>query len=270
VNRLVPPSDLVDSVVHFWIPEWKLPRGQASRQMVLTYPVVNVVVEPGAAEGDVTVHGPHTAMSYRVLSGKGWAVGALLRPAAVPAVLALACPPTTGARTLVDSCLALEEPELLCAVVAAMRSPTAQRLERTVAVFADWLRARLKAAGAPDRDGLLANALVDLIDAVPAARVDHPADDLPRRVIEVARRLGTSTRTLQRVSLAYTGFTPAALIRRRRLQDAADRLRRDPNLDLTRLAQDVGYADHAHLTRDFRAVLGFTPSVYRDAVAFSD
>jgi AraC-like DNA-binding protein len=47
------------------------------------------------------------------------------------------------------------------------------------------------------------------------------------------------------------------------LQQAADRLQRDPTLDLTSLAQEVGYADHAHLTRDFRAVLGFTPSDYR-------
>jgi AraC-like DNA-binding protein len=27
---------------------------------------------------------------------------------------------------------------------------------------------------------------------------------------------------------------------------------------------EVGYADHAHLTRDFHQVLGFTPSVYRE------
>jgi len=83
-------------------------------------------------------------------------------------------------------------------------------------------------------------------------------------VAEVAQELGTSTRTLERIALGYTGFTPAALIRRRRLQDAADRLRRDPTIDLARLATEVGYADHAHLTRDFRQVLGFTPSVYRE------
>jgi AraC-like DNA-binding protein len=29
------------------------------------------------------------------------------------------------------------------------------------------------------------------------------------------------------------------------------------------VAADLGYADHAHLTRDFRTVLGFTPSAYR-------
>ena len=29
------------------------------------------------------------------------------------------------------------------------------------------------------------------------------------------------------------------------------------------IAADLGYADHAHLTREFRRVLGFTPSGYR-------
>ena len=40
-------------------------------------------------------------------------------------------------------------------------------------------------------------------------------------------------------------------------------MRNDPAVDLAALAAEIGYADHAHLTRDFRAVLGFTPSSYR-------
>ena len=67
----------------------------------------------------------------------------------------------------------------------------------------------------------------------------------------------------ERVAGTHTGFTPAALIRRRRLQDAADRLRHDPGANLAGLAHELGYADHAHLTRDFRTVLGFTPTTYR-------
>jgi AraC-like DNA-binding protein len=53
------------------------------------------------------------------------------------------------------------------------------------------------------------------------------------------------------------------LIRRRRLQEAAERVRGDPRADLARIAHDLGYVDHAHLTTDFRRVLGFTPSGYR-------
>jgi AraC-like DNA-binding protein len=55
------------------------------------------------------------------------------------------------------------------------------------------------------------------------------------------------------------------MIRRRRLQEAAQQLRIDPRTSLAELAAQLGYADQAHLTADFRAVLGFTPSAYRSA-----
>ena len=255
VHRLLPPPELADAVVHFWIPEWDLAPGQVSRQRVLTYPIVNLVVEPGAAEGDITAHGPHTAISHRDLSGRGWAVGALLKPAAVPTLIA----PLT-APALVDNYVCLQGPDLVHEVSHIMGSRQDGCHERAADAVARWLRGRLAAAGAPDRDGLLANRLMECVNR---------AGEAPRRVSDLATELGTSTRTLERVSLAHTGFTPAALIRRRRLQDAADRLRRDAGLDLATLAQEVGYADHAHLTRDFRTVLGFTPSDYR-ADAASD
>jgi len=284
VSRFPPPADLANLIVHFWVPEWNLPRGESSRQVVLTYPVVNAVVQPGAPEGDLTVYGPRTRVSYRVLVGSGWGVGALLRPAAVPAVLALAGPSSaSAARGLVDECAAIEDPRLVSEVTAAMQPGAARRasdgvvasgskrpLEAGVEVLATWLRARLFAAGAPDRDGLLANALLELLDALPAGAEHRASELVPRRVADAARLLGTSSRTLERVALAYTGFTPAALIRRRRLQEAAERLRCDPTLELAELAQELGYADHAHLTRDFRQVLGFTPSGYRDRQVFSD
>ncbi|MBV9545848.1 MAG: AraC family transcriptional regulator [Chloroflexi bacterium] len=264
VSRLAPPPDLVDTVVHFWVPEWDLPAGRSSRQMVLSYPLLNLVLQPGAPEGDVTLHGPRTAVSYRVLSGRGWAIGVLLRPTAVPAMLGAARPVVTILRDLVDSWVALDAPELMSNVLSSMAGGGSCRTEAAVGAVAGWLRVRLRASGAANRDGRLANALLELLDAMPSDTTERRDAEPPRFVAEVARELGTSTRTLQRVALGYIGFTPAALIRRRRLQDAADRLRRDPTTDLARLALDVGYSDHAHLTRDFRQVLGFTPSAYRD------
>ena len=53
------------------------------------------------------------------------------------------------------------------------------------------------------------------------------------------------------------------MIRRRRLQEAAQRLREQPDTELAALAAELGYADQAHLAGDFRTVLGLTPSGYR-------
>jgi len=53
---------------------------RVSRQYLVAFPASNLVVEPHK----VGLSGPSTRRSYRDLTGTGWAVGALLHPAAVP------------------------------------------------------------------------------------------------------------------------------------------------------------------------------------------
>ncbi|WP_338565665.1 DUF6597 domain-containing transcriptional factor, partial [Microbacterium paraoxydans] len=81
-HRLPPPAHAAALVSWFWIPEWSLPDGEVSRQEIVSYPAVNLVV---ASDG-VSISGATTRVSTRALWGAGWAVGALLRPAAVPAL----------------------------------------------------------------------------------------------------------------------------------------------------------------------------------------
>jgi AraC-like DNA-binding protein len=49
------------------------------------------------------------------------------------------------------------------------------------------------------------------------------------------------------------------------LHEAADPLAQARALDLSELAQRLGYDDQAHLTRDFRRLVGRPPQAYRDA-----
>jgi AraC-like DNA-binding protein len=98
--------------------------------------------------------------------------------------------------------------------------------------------------------------MVQIIDADP---------DL-HTLADVAAQLKVSPRTLQRIALRYVGLPPAELIRRRRLQEAAERVRADPATSLAQVAAELGYADQAHLTREFRDRLGFTPGDYRSQV----
>ena len=240
-------GDLAAFVRWFWIPEWDIEPGRSSRQHIVGFPACNLVVE-NTATG---ISGPTTRASYRDLSGAGWAVGALLRPAAVSSLI-------DDATELRDAYQEVDLPELTDAVRAAMTSDASpdERRRSAIEVFGAWLRDRL---GAPGEDGLLANRMVELAEA----------DATLLTVPDLAARLNVSTRTLQRLSSRYVGLPPAALIRRRRLQEAAERLRADPALDLTALAHELGYADHAHLTNDFRVTLGFTPSSYRRSQATS-
>lgn len=237
-NRLSATGAAADLVAWFWIPEWDIEPGGSSRQEIVGYPALNLVVE----HGGVTLSGPTTRASHRDLRGRGWAVGALLRPAAVAALV-------DAPAALVDTARALAEPSLHALVTAAMSSGAGHR-ERAVEAFARWLVDRV---GPLDESAHQANALVEVLGGAGAALTP----------VEAATRLAVSVRTLQRMAHRYVGVSPAAMIRRRRLQEAAQLVRDDPRADLAAIAAELGYADHAHLTRDFQAVLGIAPRAYR-------
>ncbi len=256
-HRLAPPPEVAHLVTWFWIPQWQLPPDESSRQDIVAYPALNLVVDPT----QVTLAGATTRASHRELRGHGWAVGALLRPAAVAALV-------DAPAGLVDTEFVMDPPDLHGAIAAAMvpegsereHSATAAgsslvaagqvRRDQAVAHFSAWLLTRV---GSPPTADLHANGLTEIF----------MGDDFARSVAEAAERLAVSSRTLQRIAHRYVGLPPAAMIRRRRLQEAADRVRRDPTLDLAALANELGYADHAHLTRDFTLVLGMAPTTYR-------
>ncbi|MFE6734409.1 helix-turn-helix domain-containing protein [Microbacterium sp. NPDC057650] len=238
-HRVPAPPEIADLAVWFWIPEWDVQPGRSSRQDVVAYPALNLVVE----QGGVSLVGATTRATHRDLVGRGWAVGALLKPAAVAAL-------TDAPASLLDQEVPLSEHSLHDAVAAAMASGDGHR-ERAVTLFSHWL---LERAVEPTDAARQANVAADLLMA---SDVRSPE--------EAAARLAVSVRTLQRLLHRHVGLPPAAMIRRRRLQEAAERVRTDPAVDLATVAAEFGYADHAHLTTDFRTVLGFTPSAYRAA-----
>ncbi|WMY78806.1 helix-turn-helix domain-containing protein [Citricoccus sp. I39-566] len=239
-HRIPAPPELEDLIRWFWIPRWHLAPGRTSRQELLPFPASNLVVQPDG----VTLSGPSTRSSFRDLRGTGWAVGALLRPAA-----AVQLHPDPGA--VRDAEVPFTAPELHAAVVAAMgHDGGASSRTRAASAFARWAAGRL---AAPDRPGRLANAMKEAIATDRGiVRVEH-----------VAERLGTSTRGVQRLARSHVGLPPLAIIRRYRLQEAAARLREDASVVIADVAAELGYADQAHLSRDFRTVLGLTPRDYR-------
>lgn len=116
VARLPAPDDVAHLVRQLWIPEWDLPAGERVEQLVLGYPASNVVVEPDG----VTLYGPTSRASTRVLEGRGWAVGALLRPAGVLLF-------TERPADLLDGSAPLSAPGLTASVAEAMAADRAER-----------------------------------------------------------------------------------------------------------------------------------------------
>lgn len=81
-------------------------------------------------------------------------------------------------------------------------------------------------------------------------------------VSELEHLTGWSARHLERAFQAHVGLGPKALARVVRLQHAAGLLQRAPETPGAALAADAGYADQAHLVREFRALAGVTPGAF--------
>jgi AraC-like DNA-binding protein len=81
-------------------------------------------------------------------------------------------------------------------------------------------------------------------------------------LVQLARQLSVSPHHLSRVFHARTGMTLSAYRNALRSRHALERLA-EGEPSLTRLATDLGFADHAHLTRVVRGVIGEPPITLR-------
>ena len=89
--------------------------------------------------------------------------------------------------------------------------------------------------------------------------------DLP----SVAAAVGTSPHHLSRLFHAGTGITLSGYRTELRVRAAVERLSNGAS-DLSSVACDVGFFDHAHMTRTFRRLLGRTPTDIRCGLSRSE
>jgi AraC-like DNA-binding protein len=137
-------------------------------------------------------------------------------------------------------------------VTLAERLAEADARESAVRLLEDEAVRRLADATAPDP---LVTAAVGRLQPWRTGGLGDLASDLYISPRQLRRRfvaaLGFGPKTLQRI-LRFQGFL--ALTQGRHL-----------NLGLARLAQQAGYADQAHLTREAAALTGLTPRAFLEA-----
>ena len=88
-----------------------------------------------------------------------------------------------------------------------------------------------------------------------------------RHVGDFAHAQGMTVRSLQRLFAAYVGVGPKWIILRYRIHEALEHAEASHPVDWAALAADLGYADQAHLVRDFTATVGVPPTAYARGVA---
>jgi AraC-like DNA-binding protein len=241
IERRAPAPDLAAVADYLWILTWDLRDRDPHTQQVLTRPAVNMTFTTG---GRARVVGVVRDVFSETIEGRGRVVGVCFRPGGFRAFLD---GPVSG---LTDRFTPVEEilgPSARAAADAIIAEPDR---DRAAALAEDLLRSRL-----PDR--------TDPVIAEVAAIVDRiAADPALLRVHDLAAALGVGTRRLQRIFAEYVGVGPKWVIRRYRMQEAAERAGAGDGVDWASLSAELGYADQAHFTRDFTRTIGISPAQY--------
>ncbi|GAA4943890.1 AraC family transcriptional regulator [Actinomycetospora succinea] len=223
-----PDERLAPWVQRIWTASWDY--AEPYRQKMVPLPQVHVSVIGG---GTPRVVGPRSRHMVRELVGRSSVVGAAFRPGVFRSVAG-------------QPVGALADRELDAAELPALagRPPFDGDL-------AAWLRAHLP-DGEPPRAAQQAGELVAQVAADPTiARVDR-----------LAASAGLGMRTLQRLFAEHVGLGPKWVIRRYRLEEVVGRLEAGGRVDWADLAATLGYADQAHLSRDFADLFGEPPTWY--------
>jgi AraC-like DNA-binding protein len=132
--------------------------------------------------------------------------------------------------------------------------------------------------GDPERtDLLLRLAVLELHQAEdPATFIPLPQEARCRRAAELvlsdpaglheidalARKVGTSARTLSRLFGAQTQLSFKSWCQRARIARSIERLSMDPKLSLKQMAAELGYANLSAFSHAFRQVTGKTPTEF--------
>ena len=242
LNRYPPPADLAPFVDFCWVLRWDL-RGQPPHeQKILPHPNVNLAFEAAGT----AVYGVDRKLFTRRLSGAGRALGVRFRPG--------------GFRPFCSEPILRMNDRVVPA--AAIFGPAAEAAGKVVmADGADDDTMTAAAAGLLRGREPAADPVVGQVAGL-VGRI--AADPGLRRVAQLAEVSGLPERRLQRLFAEYVGVSPKWVMRRARLHEAALRAEADgaAAVDWALLAADLGYADQAHLTRDFTATLGVPPSRY--------
>jgi len=241
LNRFEPCAALAPFVDWYWVVRWDLPEEAAPfEQEVLPHPCVNLAIE---ARGSA-IHGVFTRRTVAKLSGRGRVVAAKFVPGGFQPFIGL---PMSGLRARVVP------------LATAFGRGSGSLVKRVLACADDRRAARLIEAFLLQRLPTAADASRELATSL-VARVT--ADQALRRTEELARLAGMSVRSLRRLFREYIGVAPKWVIQRARMHEAAERVASGASVGWARLALELGYHDQAHLIRDFKSQIGFTPGQY--------
>ena len=252
------PSDALAPFVDFhWILRWDLRGEPPHTQTILPHPNVNLAFEASGAG----IFGVDRRLFTREISGLSQAFGVRFlaggfRPFWQAPISQLTDRVVPAARLFGPR--AEQTRQAIMRASAGSAGPAGSQ-----DIWGIWDEADARMIGYAE--ALLGSALPErdrLAEQVATLVARITADPGLRRVDQLSAASGVTARSLQRLFADYVGVSPKWVMRRARLHEAAERADGGEPVDWAELAADLGYADQAHLTRDFTITVGVSPARY--------
>ena len=252
--RHSPSAALAPFVEYYWVPRWDLRGEPPYAQTILPHPNVHLVFEVSGAG----IFGVDRRLFTRSLTGQGRVLGVRFRAGCFrpfwQAPISQLTDRVVPAARLFGGCAEKTRQAITGAGAAAKSvvssSAAVSSVDAEMVGYAEALLCSVR----PERDSVAEQA-ADLVACI-------TADPALRRVDELAAASGMTARSLQRLFADYVGVSPKWVMCRARLHEAAERADSGEQVDWAELAASLGYADQAHLTRDFTATIGVPPTRY--------
>ena len=238
-------------VENYWGLRWSLPAGLTHHSRVLPHPACNLTLEqtshprPGLAPKATVLTGVVTHRFEVPVAGDGLVVGAKFRPGGLAHLLGM------SARAWTDQVQPAADilPPDVAAPLAALD---------LASLFEDGpgpLEELLERLRPSEPEGARYDRLLAVI-------ADMLGDRTLVTVAQVLQRHRLSERTLQRWFEGYVGVGPKWVLGRYRMHDVVTELDAGYDGPLADLAHVYGWYDQSHFIRDFRKLIGVTPSEY--------
>ncbi len=240
LDRFLPAEPLQPAIEFYWLITWDLRDKPPYQQANLPHPSQHIVID---TSHDTGVFGINTGVFYYTLQETGRVFGIKFRPGAFADFFRYNPSRLLNTHTDIEPFLKQSDHQLEAQLRSAEDPKDfARHIDKLLISHQQPLTTKAQDA----------NALVELI--AKSEEINNLTD--------LSQASGFQTRTIQRLFQSHIGINPKWVIERYRMLAAVDTINSGRSLNLTDLAQSLGYFDHAHFSRAFKKLTGHTPSYY--------
>lgn len=237
--RYFPADELKFFIEHYWIVKWDLRGENPYNSETLPHPSIHIVFEKNYSR----IFGILEGKFSRLIKDEGKVFGIKFKPGGFYPFIKKNVSTLTNKIINISDLFDVDSKSLEESVLLPDED------ENMIKAAENFL---FKIIPEKDKNVLLINNIVEqIISNREITKVEDLVD-----------QININKRTLQRLFNQYVGVTPKWVIKRYRLHEAVEKLAGKKNIDWAKFALSLGYFDQAHFIKDFKSIIGITPSEY--------